>query len=132
METWSAKPYIEGGVGVSVPDGGDNETFYALEVGSKVKITDSLSAYAKYENIFQEDDDVTGKSKSAPSTSSDKGDYETQSNRSCRSGSTPGGGMWFHRGSKAIIHSEWCWCYIPCSSLQRLVPRVCSDKRVIG
>ena len=52
----SAKPYIEGGVGHSVPDAGEGETFYALEVGSKVKLTDSLSAYAKYENLFQEDD----------------------------------------------------------------------------
>tara|TARA_R100000005_G_C4925511_1_gene156854 strand:+ start:489 stop:848 length:360 start_codon:yes stop_codon:yes gene_type:complete len=49
-------PYIEGGVGLTAPDGGENETFYALEVGSKVKITDSFSAYGKWENIFQEDD----------------------------------------------------------------------------
>ena len=51
-----AKPYVEGGIGRSVPDAGEGETFYALEVGSKLKITDSLSAYAKYENLFQEDD----------------------------------------------------------------------------
>ena len=51
-----ASPYVEGGIGRSVPDAGEGETFYALEVGSKVKLTDSLSAYAKYENIFQEDD----------------------------------------------------------------------------
>ena len=51
-----ATPYIEGGVGRAVPDGGEAETFYVLEVGSKLKITDSLSAYAKYENLFQEDD----------------------------------------------------------------------------
>jgi len=48
-------PYIEGGVGVSYPDGGESETFTALEVGSKVKITDSFSAYGKYENIFNND-----------------------------------------------------------------------------
>ena len=51
-----ATPYVEGGVGRAVPDAGEGETFYALEVGSKVKLTDSLSAYAKYENLFQEDD----------------------------------------------------------------------------
>jgi hypothetical protein len=49
-------PYVEGGLGVTSPDGGDNETFTALELGSKFKVTDSLSAYAKYENIFQDDD----------------------------------------------------------------------------
>ena len=48
-------PYIEGGVGVTYPDGGDSETFTALEVGSKVKITDKFSAYGKWENIFQSD-----------------------------------------------------------------------------
>ena len=49
-------PYIEGGVGVSVPDGGDNANFTALEVGTKVKVSDSFSAYGKFENIFQDDD----------------------------------------------------------------------------
>ena len=52
----SFTPYIEGGIGRSVPDAGDAETFYALEVGSKVKITDQLAAYGKFENLFQEDD----------------------------------------------------------------------------
>ena len=51
-----ASPYIEGGYGVTTPDGGENESFTALEVGSKIKLTDNLAAYAKYENIFQEDD----------------------------------------------------------------------------
>ena len=50
------KPYIEGGLGVSTPDGGESETFTALEVGTKVKITDKFGAYGKFENIFQEDD----------------------------------------------------------------------------
>ena len=54
-KTGRLSPYIEGGVGVTAPDGGDNETFTALEVGSKVKITDSFSAYGKWENIFQSD-----------------------------------------------------------------------------
>jgi len=53
-----ASPYVEGGVGRAVPDAGEAETFYALEVGSKLKITDSLSAYAKWENIFQDSDDT--------------------------------------------------------------------------
>jgi outer membrane autotransporter protein len=48
-------PYVEGGVGVTAPDAGENETFTALEVGSKVKITDKFSAYGKWENIFQSD-----------------------------------------------------------------------------
>ena len=52
-------PYIEGGLGVSIPDGGgDNDTFKVLEVGSKVKITDSFSAYGKWENVFQDSDDT--------------------------------------------------------------------------
>ena len=47
------KPYIEGGAGVSyilkekTPD-----SFTVLEVGSKLKITDSLSAYGKWEQTF--------------------------------------------------------------------------------
>ncbi len=48
-------PYVEGGVGVISPDAGDNENFTALEVGSKVKITDKFSAYGKYENLFMAD-----------------------------------------------------------------------------
>tara|TARA_A100001201_G_C4066939_1_gene194454 strand:+ start:571 stop:936 length:366 start_codon:yes stop_codon:yes gene_type:complete len=52
-------PYIEGGLGVSYPDGGDGgDTFKVLEVGSKVKITDSFSAYGKWENVFQDSDDT--------------------------------------------------------------------------
>ena len=53
-----ASPYIEAGLGVTQPDAGDQETFKALEIGSKVKITDSLSAYGKWENIFQDSDDT--------------------------------------------------------------------------
>ena len=40
---------------------------------------------------------ATGKSNSAPSTSSEVEENETQSNRCCPRGSTPGGSMWFHR-----------------------------------
>ena len=52
------KPYVEGGIGLTAPDAGEDETFYALEVGSKVKITDKFSAYGKWENIFQDSDDT--------------------------------------------------------------------------
>ena len=51
-------PYIEGGFGVTYPEEGEETTFTALEVGSKLKITDSFSAYGKYENIFQDVDDT--------------------------------------------------------------------------
>lgn len=54
-KTGSFKPYIEGGVGVISPDAGDQETFTALELGTKVKLTSNFSAYGKWENIFQED-----------------------------------------------------------------------------
>ena len=54
-KTGNFSPYIEGGAGVTLPDAGDQESFTALEVGSKVKITKNLSAYGKWENIFQED-----------------------------------------------------------------------------
>ena len=47
------KPYVEGGIGLTAPDAGEDETFYALEVGSKVKITDKFSAYGKWENIMK-------------------------------------------------------------------------------
>ena len=52
------KPYIEAGLGVSYPDSGDSDTFKVLEVGTKVKITDSFSAYGKWENVFQDSDDT--------------------------------------------------------------------------
>ena len=50
------KPYIEGGAGVSYPDAGDSTNFTVLEVGTKVKLSDSFSAYGKWENLFQDDD----------------------------------------------------------------------------
>ena len=50
-----ATTYIEGGAGVTSPDGGENETFTALELGGKLKVTDNFSAYSKFENLFQED-----------------------------------------------------------------------------
>ena len=54
-KTGNFSPYIEGGAGFTSPDGGEQETFTALEIGSKVKITDKFSAYGKWENIFNED-----------------------------------------------------------------------------
>ena len=41
------KPYIEAGLGVSYPDGGGSDSFKALEVGTKLKVTDKFSAYGK-------------------------------------------------------------------------------------
>lgn len=50
------KPYIEGGFGRAFNDGGSEEDFAVLEVGSKIKFTDSFAGYGKFENVFQEDD----------------------------------------------------------------------------
>ena len=50
------KPYIEGGFGVTYPEDGEETTFSALEIGTKVKITKNFGAYGKFENIFQDDD----------------------------------------------------------------------------
>jgi hypothetical protein len=50
-------PYIEGGLGVSYPDGGESETFTAIEVGSKIKFTNKFSGYGKFENIMYDDKD---------------------------------------------------------------------------
>ena len=52
------KPYIEAGAGVSYPDGGGSDTFKVLEVGTKLKVTNSFSAYGKWENVFQDSDDT--------------------------------------------------------------------------
>jgi len=46
------KPYVEGGLGVEVPDGGGTENFTALEVGTSVALTKKFGAYGKFENIF--------------------------------------------------------------------------------
>ena len=51
-------PYIEGGFGVTYPEEGDQTNFTALEVGTKVKITEKFGAYGKWENIFQDEDDT--------------------------------------------------------------------------
>ena len=51
------KPYVEAGPGVKWNDGANTgEDFIAFEVGSSVKITDQLSGYGKFENLFQNDD----------------------------------------------------------------------------
>ena len=57
-KTGRLKPYVEAGLGVSYPDAGDQDTFKVLEVGTKLKITDSFSAYGKWENKFQDSDDT--------------------------------------------------------------------------
>jgi len=51
-------PYVEAGLGVSYPDGVDQDTFKVLEVGTKLKVTDKFSAYGKWENVFQDSDDT--------------------------------------------------------------------------
>ncbi len=55
-KTGRLSPYIEAGLGVSVPDGGDNDTVKALEVGTKMRLTEQLAAEAKFENIFKDSD----------------------------------------------------------------------------
>ena len=66
-------PYIEGGVGVTYPEGGEETTFTALEVGTKSKLLISSvlmvsgKTFSKVKMI-----PVIGKLKSAPSTSSDR------------------------------------------------------------
>ena len=52
----SLKPYVELGGGVTTPDGGSNETFTAAEVGTGIKLTDKLSAKAKFEAITADGD----------------------------------------------------------------------------
>ena len=49
-------PYIEGGFGVVYPDAGESSTVKALEVGTKMRLTEKLSANAKFENIFKDSD----------------------------------------------------------------------------
>ena len=49
-------PYIEGGAGISTPDAGDPESFTVVELGTKVKLTDDLSAYVKGEQFFFDDE----------------------------------------------------------------------------
>ena len=49
-------PYIEGGGGFNTPDNGDSEEFTVIELGTKIKLTDDLSAYVKGENYFFSDE----------------------------------------------------------------------------
>jgi len=51
---WKAgalKPYVELGGGAKTPDGGDSKGFVAAEVGTGIKLTDKLSAKAKFEAL---------------------------------------------------------------------------------
>ena len=51
------KSYIEAGGGITSPDSGDAEGFKVAEVGTKFKLTDSLSAKAKFEHKWSPDDE---------------------------------------------------------------------------
>ena len=51
------KSYIEAGGGIVSPDSGDSEGFKVAEVGTKFKVTDSLSAKAKFEHKWSPDDE---------------------------------------------------------------------------
>ena len=51
----SLKPYIEAGGGIVTPDEGDSEGFQVAELGTKFKVTDSLSAKAKIEHKWSPD-----------------------------------------------------------------------------
>jgi len=44
-------PYVELGGGAKTPDGGDLDGFVAAEVGTGIKLTDKLSAKAKFEAL---------------------------------------------------------------------------------
>jgi len=45
------KPYVELGGGAKTPDGGETKGFTAAELGSAIKLTDKLSAKAKFEAL---------------------------------------------------------------------------------
>jgi hypothetical protein len=44
-------PYVELGAGAKTPDGGSSAGFTAAEVGAGIKLTDKLSAKAKFEAL---------------------------------------------------------------------------------
>lgn len=46
------KPYVEVGPALESPESGESEYFTVMEVGTKVKLTEDLSAYIKNENKF--------------------------------------------------------------------------------
>ena len=49
------KSDIEAGGGIVTPDEGDSEGFQVAELGTKFKVTDSLSAKAKFEHKWSPD-----------------------------------------------------------------------------
>lgn len=57
----SFAPYVEVGPALRTPDGGDSEYYTVLEVGTKIKLTDDLSATLKNENKFFESGDTDWK-----------------------------------------------------------------------
>ena len=50
------KPYIEVGPNWETPDGEDTETSTALEIGTKIKMTDAIGAKVKAEYTFVDDE----------------------------------------------------------------------------
>jgi len=44
-------PYVEVGAGAITPDGGDNQSFGAVEAGLKTQVTDKLSLKVAAENL---------------------------------------------------------------------------------
>jgi opacity protein-like surface antigen len=55
------KPYIEVGPNWETEDGGETETSTALEIGSKIKLTDNLGAKVKAEYTFTDESEVDWK-----------------------------------------------------------------------
>ena len=55
------KPYIEVGPNWETKDGEDTETSTAIEIGSKIKLTDAVSAKVKAEYVFTEGNEVDWK-----------------------------------------------------------------------
>ena len=55
------KPYIEVGPNWETKDGEDTETSTAIEIGSKIKLTDAVSAKVKAEYVFIEGNEVDWK-----------------------------------------------------------------------
>ena len=55
------KPYIEVGPNWETKDGEETETSTALEVGSKIKLTDDLGAKVKAEYVFTDESEIDWK-----------------------------------------------------------------------
>jgi len=55
------KPYIEVGPNWETPNGEDTEISTAIEVGSKIKLTDAIGAKVKAEYVFLDNSEVDWK-----------------------------------------------------------------------